>query len=437
MRPTADDARLAAAVKTDDGFFATFFVASYSPRLVRLAARIGLTPNQITGASLVVGLGAAAGFAAGSRAGLIAGALLLQASFTLDVVDGQLARYTGAMSEFGAWFDGMVDRAKEYAAYAGLAIGSSRGFHHDVWALAGTALIIQTSRHYIDFSYAVGRPGVRRTDRRGAGYWVRRVIVLPIGERLLVMSITAAVFRPEVTFVALLAWGGLATAYTLAGRVRRALAEGPPPGASPTLAAYRDDGLARRLMAGQFGARSAWWLGPPLIRVAAATVPWLLAIGLIGRHDGRSWAVGAALAWLIGWGLLSVGARLSARLDFLLPPLLLVAETVGILRLAAIAGDHDIAAGFAIVAVVAMRRYDLVYRPASAPPRDLVDLLTAGWEVRLVAVYLLSATSTVMPGDYALAGMLAALLAAAGTVAWKDPLSRRGTRDRAGAEELS
>src|SRR4051812_4427575 len=71
----ADERRalLDAAVKSRDGFFTTFFVSPYSKYLARGAARLGLTPNQITVASLVVGVLAAAGFATGQRWGLVAG----------------------------------------------------------------------------------------------------------------------------------------------------------------------------------------------------------------------------------------------------------------------------------------------------------------------------------------------------------------------------
>jgi len=44
---------------------------------------------------------------------------------------------------------------------------------------------------------------------------------LPIGERFAVICVTAAVWTPRVTFLVLLAWGGLAVLYGNAGRVRR------------------------------------------------------------------------------------------------------------------------------------------------------------------------------------------------------------------------
>ena len=160
-----DRALLDSAVKANDGFFTTFFVSPYSKYIARWAARRGWTPNGVTTISVAVGFMAAAAFATGERTGMIAGALLLQAAFTLDCVDGQLARYTRTFSKFGAWLDSIFDRTKEYAVFAGLAIGASRT-GDDVWVLAGAALALQTLRHSIDFSFPVaqyqGRSAVRQ-----------------------------------------------------------------------------------------------------------------------------------------------------------------------------------------------------------------------------------------------------------------------------------
>jgi hypothetical protein len=61
-------------------------------------------------------------------------------------------------------------------------------------------------------------------DRHGWARWLRRIVVLPIGERFALISLTAAVATPRVTFVALLGWGAFATLYTGLGRVLRSLA---------------------------------------------------------------------------------------------------------------------------------------------------------------------------------------------------------------------
>jgi phosphatidylglycerophosphate synthase/CTP:molybdopterin cytidylyltransferase MocA len=148
-----DKELLDSAVKGSDGFFTTFFVSPYSRYIARWCAHRGFSPNQITVASLLVGVLAAAAMATGQRWGLIAGAVLLQAAFTLDCVDGQTARYTRQFSKLGAWLDSVFDRTKEYLVFAGLAIGASRA-GDPVWALAGAALALQTMRHAIDFSFA-------------------------------------------------------------------------------------------------------------------------------------------------------------------------------------------------------------------------------------------------------------------------------------------
>ncbi|HEY9522484.1 MAG TPA: CDP-alcohol phosphatidyltransferase family protein, partial [Thermopolyspora sp.] len=120
---------------------------------------------------------------------------------------------------------------------------------------AVAAMLLLALRHVIDFSYAgavadgarVGsawnRPvrslylpydarttmpdpgGVpTSTDAaHGAHYWLRKVIILPIGERTALICLTAALFDARVTFLALLGWGGVAALYTLAGRVGRSL----------------------------------------------------------------------------------------------------------------------------------------------------------------------------------------------------------------------
>jgi hypothetical protein len=261
---------LESAVKSSDGFFTTFFVSPYSKYIARWAARRGLTPNQVTTVSMLLGVLAAAAFATGERWGLIAGAVLLQLSFTTDCVDGQLARYTRQFSKLGAWLDSVFDRTKEYLAFAGLAIGAAH-MGDQVWVLACAAITLQTVRHSSDFAYmavantaltvtpqtpieqpldyagaaaearrrareagetpvAAKRPLASRIlstwqklDRAGALRWVKRMAAFPIGERFAVISITAALFTPRVTFIAWLAWGGVALLYTQTGRVLRSL----------------------------------------------------------------------------------------------------------------------------------------------------------------------------------------------------------------------
>lgn len=263
-----DRVLLDSAVKGSDGFFTTFFVSPYSKYIARWAARRGFTPNQVTTVSVLIGLAAAIAFATGERWGLITGAVLLQLAFTTDCVDGQLARYTRTFSKLGAWLDSVFDRTKEYLAFGGLAIGAGR-MDDPVWVLACAAITLQTVRHMSDFSFggsqrdaiqSTAQPPVgqaldsagaaaeaRRNgkveiaapverslpdrvlgawhaiDRAPGVRWLKKMVAFPIGERFAVISLTAALFTPRVTFIALLAWGGLAALYTQTGRVLRTL----------------------------------------------------------------------------------------------------------------------------------------------------------------------------------------------------------------------
>ncbi|MEZ0074937.1 phosphatidylglycerophosphate synthase [Planotetraspora sp. GP83] len=262
------EARLDAAIKTGDGFFSTYCVSSWSRHVVRLAARLRLTPNAVTGISVGLAVIAAIWFSDGSRVAQIIGAVALYLSFVLDCVDGQLARYTRAFSPLGGWLDAIADRVKEYVVYVGLALGyaAGPGGPRGIWALAVGAMILQTIRHMVGFSYAGAvadavRSGAVRTgpprslavpwdtppdprsmpgsqalqgagsvlalSRRfdhGVAYWMKKIIVLPIGERMALIAVTAAVADARVTFLALLGWGGGALLYTVAGRIARSLA---------------------------------------------------------------------------------------------------------------------------------------------------------------------------------------------------------------------
>ncbi|MZE76619.1 CDP-alcohol phosphatidyltransferase family protein, partial [Streptomyces sp. SID5475] len=233
-----EQVRLRTAVKARDGFFTTFFVSPYSRYLARWCARRGLTPNQVTTASLITALIAAGCAATGTRPGFAAAGLLLLFSFVLDCTDGQLARYSLQYSTLGAWLDATFDRAKEYAFYAGLALGAARG-GDDVWALALAAMILQTVRHVVDFAFneadhdAPGNTSPAaaisgRLDSVGWTVWVRRMIVLPIGERWALIAVLTALTTPRTVFTVLLVGCALAACYTTAGRLLRSLARRGP-----------------------------------------------------------------------------------------------------------------------------------------------------------------------------------------------------------------
>ncbi len=422
--------RLRTAVKSRDGFFTTYCISPYSRYIARWCARRGLTPNQVTTASLFTALIAAGCAATGTRAGFVAAGLLLLFSFVLDCTDGQLARYSLQYSTLGAWLDATFDRAKEYAYYAGLALGAARG-GDDVWALALGAMILQTCRHVVDFSFneanhdatANTSPTAALSDKLdsvGWTVWVRRMIVLPIGERWAMIAVLTAATTPRITFYALLIGCALAATYTTAGRVLRSLTRKAQrtDRAAQALADLTDSGpfaaaltLPRARLRSRGGtptAPGAASLGPAYVAFAAGAlvvlVSWLAPYG--------SWwpVLGAA-----GYVLLSpvaLARPLKGALDWLVPPFFRAAEYCTVLILAAKAEVNGaLPAAFGLVAAVAYHHYDTVYRirgNTGAPPHWLVRAI-GGHEGRTLLVTVLAALLAATDFTFALAALAAAV----------------------------
>ncbi|MBK3564247.1 MULTISPECIES: DUF5941 domain-containing protein [unclassified Streptomyces] len=392
--------RLKSAVKSRDGFFTTHFISPYSRYIARWCARRGLTPNQVTTASLLTALIAAGCAATGTRAGFVAAGVLLIASFVLDCVDGQIARYALKYSTLGAWLDATFDRAKEYAYYAGLALGAARG-GDDVWALALGAMILQTCRHVVDFSFneanhdatANTSPTAALSDKLdsvGWTVWVRRMIVLPIGERWAMIAVLTAVTTPRITFYVLLVGCAFAATYTAAGRVLRSLTRKArrTDRAAQALADLADNGPLASFMARVNPGR----LGAPLLIALAGTA--ILAVSLF---SGVTWApVVGALVYALTSGQ-ALSRPLKGALDWLVPPLFRAAEYCTVLVLAAKAEVNGaLPAAFGLVAAVAYHHYDTVYRirgNAGAPPAWLVRAI-GGQEGRTLLVTVLAAALT-------------------------------------------
>jgi phosphatidylglycerophosphate synthase len=420
--------RLRSAVKARDGFFTTFCVSPYSRYIARWCARRGLTPNQVTTASLLTALIAAACAATGTRGGYVAAGLLLLFSFVLDCTDGQLARYSLQYSTLGAWLDATFDRAKEYAYYAGLALGAARS-GDDVWALALGAMVLQSCRHVIDFSFneanvdatpaataanssggagkaVVGTPTAAlssKLDSVGWTVWVRRMIVLPIGERWAGIAVLTALTTPRTVFYALLIGCAFAACYTTAGRVLR----------SVTRKANRTERAARALGDLSDSGPLAGGLAVLLRRAARglpAVLPFLLAFAggaavvatAAFTRVGGPWPVAGAAGYVLLSGL-AVSRPLKGALDWLVPPVFRAAEYSTVLLLAARSEVNGaLPAAFGLVAAVAYHHYDTVYRirgGTGSPPHWLVRTVL-GHEGRTLLVTALATVLVTRNTDF-------------------------------------
>ena len=187
---------------------------------------------------------------------------------------------------------------------------------------------------------------------------------------------------------------------------------------------YRDDGPLARTLGDALGGAVRL---PPIVLVAAGALPLLafLAIDGSGASDGTT---ALCIGWLVLAAGISSGRPHTDRLRWAVIPTLRLAEYGGVLWLAAIAGGSAPAAAFALLAAVAFRHYDLVYRLRyqGVPPPRWVGDLAGGWEGRLLAGWLLLAADAVPAGFFTLAGLFGAVFVGESIASWTRLQRARG-----------
>jgi hypothetical protein len=185
--------------------------------------------------------------------------------------------------------------------------------------------------------------------------------------------------------------------------------------ARDTLAVYRDDGPLARAIGRRAGAGVR--LPAPLLLVAAA-LPLAAVLALAG--DDSPAALGIGVACLLLLGGLSSARPPAGRFAWTAPPLLRAVEYGGLLCFAALYGDAAVPACFALLAAVAFRHYDTVYRVRhqGGPPASWARDLGGGWDGRLLAGYLLLATGALTAGLYAAAALLALASVGESVASW-------------------
>ncbi len=106
-----------------DYWWTVLFTDPIAVPLTNLLARTrALSANQVSVVALVLGYGAGAIFALGTRGALIAGAVTFYLAFVADCVDGKLARALGTTDPRGEGFDKLSDGGRRASASLGLAL---------------------------------------------------------------------------------------------------------------------------------------------------------------------------------------------------------------------------------------------------------------------------------------------------------------------------
>lgn len=168
--------------------------------LLVAVARSRVTPNQVTFVSLavyVVAMALLVGLP--GYAGLLIAVAVLELSYVLDCVDGQLARLRGTMSPVGAHLDFLMDEFKAFMLVAATGARLWRAEARTQWlveALAGlvvvaSAISLTTFIRRPEYLRATGAPRPRTAGDYGDG--LDGVAAVPPPPRSLVAKVAGAV----------------------------------------------------------------------------------------------------------------------------------------------------------------------------------------------------------------------------------------------------
>lgn len=148
----------------------------------RSLAGLGLTPNALTVIGVVLNIAVAVIIAIGQAQ--VGGALLLVAS-AFDMLDGAVARATGASSRFGGFLDSTLDRYSEAVVYGGVLIYL---LDRPDDAKTGAILVFLASAGALLISYA-------RARAEAAGY-TASVGLAARPERVILLALCLLISQP-------------------------------------------------------------------------------------------------------------------------------------------------------------------------------------------------------------------------------------------------
>jgi len=188
--------------KPNDGPVSRYINRPVSVRISRYLTRLPVTPDQISLASFLCSLIAAGLFALSGYSALLAGGILAQFASIIDGCDGEVARLKYCESDFGGWFDAVLDRYADAFLLLGLTWHASRGGADAIVLLIGFLAIIGSFM----LSYTADKHDSLMGARIGVGMRLRigrdvRVFIIFLGalfnQPFMALLVIAAMMNAE------------------------------------------------------------------------------------------------------------------------------------------------------------------------------------------------------------------------------------------------
>ncbi len=117
--------------------YAVLVTHEISIRIVWLMRNLDISPNWITAFTILLGVLASGFFTLSSPFAYLLGALILEAYYVFDAVDGQYARFKNKASVTGAYFDYISNHIVHSLVFLGMGIGLYRLSSLNLFLFAG------------------------------------------------------------------------------------------------------------------------------------------------------------------------------------------------------------------------------------------------------------------------------------------------------------
>ncbi|HKB76745.1 MAG TPA: GtrA family protein [Myxococcales bacterium] len=261
-------------------FLIEFGYWCFSP-LERGALALGVTPNQLTAASLACSVAGAAAFALGRPQ--VGGGLVILCAI-LDALDGMVARTRGTASDAGELIDAAVDRYAEIATFAGIA-AYYRTYPLGFWLAIvsmGGALLVSYARAKGEISGIDARMGAMNRGERAMYIGIAGMFA-PLLARVLEPSAVRPVYHLLLGTLVLVAVAANVTALRRFAYIHQELRKRDAPPPAPAGA----------------GDPLSGWVGRAWVASVLATLvdygTFTVLVELAGVYTGTSRALGALL----------------------------------------------------------------------------------------------------------------------------------------------
>jgi len=153
--------------KYTDGPVSKILNRPISLRISKMLLKTGITPNQISVLSFVIGLAGASFFFVGEYFYLILGGMLVHIHSIVDGCDGEVARLKLRQTKYGGWLDSVLDRYVDAAIILGLVYGYwSINGDITIWIIGFFALIGSFLNSYTADKYDTNLKMYKSTGRR-------------------------------------------------------------------------------------------------------------------------------------------------------------------------------------------------------------------------------------------------------------------------------